>query len=122
MESFRNQPLRTENWLVAKRRIMKRNLEELDIAGFRNKFSKQKYVTKTVLKDFYAKVYKDLTDQAFRRILYGVEQERLIFSSGSGLFTIQDPKLSYIKPKIRFEPILSPKLTFVKEGIQKAFP
>ena len=108
--------------MVTERRTMKRNVDELDISSFRNKFFNQKYVTKTVLKNFYTKVYKDLTDQAFRRILYGLEQERLIFSSGSGVFTIQDPQLSHCKPKIRFEPILSPKLITVKEDILKAFP
>jgi hypothetical protein len=67
---------------------MKKDNLELNILEFKNRFSGQKYVLKTDLRNFYRLLYPDLTEQAFRRILYALEKQNLVASAGRGIYCL----------------------------------
>ena len=101
---------------------MKKDNFELKILELVNKFSGQKYALKTDLRNFYRLLYPDLTEQAFRRILYASEKQKLIISVGSGIYYIQN-SLSLTHPqKKKFTPLLSQNVKNLNEEIKKTFP
>ena len=101
---------------------IKKDNFELKILELVNKFSGQKYALKTDLRNFYRLLYPDLTEQAFRRILYALEKQNLVISVGSGIYYIQN-SLSHTHPqKKKFTPLLSPNVKYLNEEIKKTFP
>lgn len=101
---------------------MKKNSIELNIHEFKNKFSGQKYVSKTDLRNFYQLLYPDLTEQAFRRILYALEKQNLIISTGRGIYIFQNPISTQHPQKKKFIPTLSPNVKMVNDEIKGTFP
>lgn len=101
---------------------MKKDNFELNILELRNRFSGQKYALKTDLRNFYRLLYPELTEQAFRRILYALEKQNLVASAGRGIYFIQ-VSLSFQRPqKKKFTPALSPNVKNLNDEIKEIFP
>ncbi len=101
---------------------MEKSSRELNIPEFKNKFSDRKHVSKAYLRNHYRQINPDLTDQSFRRILYGLEKQNYIVSSGSGIYLLQDPSSSQHPPKNKFVPALSSNILKINHEMMKAFP
>jgi hypothetical protein len=101
---------------------MKKNSTELNIPEFIDKFSGQKIVSKADLRQYYHLLNPDLSDQAFRRILYGLEKHNYIASSGSGIYILQDPFSSQKPRKNKFVPAVTSIIKKINDEIMEAFP
>lgn len=101
---------------------MKKDIVELNIPEFINKFSGQKYASKADLRNFYHLQYPDLTEQAFRRILYALEKQNHIIATGRGIYIFQEPLSTKHSPKKKFVPTLSPTVKTVNDEIKTTFP
>jgi hypothetical protein len=102
---------------------MKRNINELALEAFLEKSAGIKYISNSGIADFYSSSGANLSGADLRRIVYGLEKEGILTSSGSGVFDIQDVrhKAGFVSKK-RFEPVLSKEISGVKEEISKTFP
>ena len=99
---------------------MKTNSITLAIAELRMKFFTREYIRKVELWEFYYLLDPDLTEQAFRRILYSLEKERCITPLGAGLYAMINPVLAPIKKK--FVPSLSPTAQKLGLNVRENFP
>ena len=101
---------------------MKKNIVELNIPELKRKFSGQKYISKTDLRNFYHLLNPELTEQTFRRILYALEKQNLIITTGSGVYIFQNPLSSLLSQKEKLVPSLSPIVKRVNDEIEDNFP
>lgn len=102
---------------------MKRDSSELAIYDFRNYFLGRKYATNREIKDFYSKFRKNLSDADMRRIVYGLEKEKILYSSGSGVYCLFNKETnSDSRTKIQFNPVPSENLRKIKMEIWQKFP
>ena len=92
------------------------NLEKLKAA-----FPAGKLVQKSEIKDFYTRQDGIITEQAFRRKLYGLEKQQVITPIGAGLYAFQDAALPSGGKK-QFLPTISPTLTSLSRAMQETFP
>lgn len=92
------------------------NLETLKAA-----FPAGKLVQKSEIKDFYARQDGSLTEQAFRRRLYGLEKQHVILPIGAGLYTFQGAAAS-TNGKKQFSPTISPTQAALNQTMQETFP
>ena len=77
---------------------MKNYNDTQNINDFYRKFANNKSVTKNDLKEYFAAENPDLTIQGFRRILYGLEKQGVIYASGSAVYSIQPASSLPVKP------------------------
>jgi len=73
---------------------MKTNEIALVIPDLKTKFSNRKSVRKVELRKFYLLQDTDLTEQAFRRILYSLEKQKIILPIGAGVYALLNVPLS----------------------------
>lgn len=98
---------------------MKKENIDLKLLELNTKFKNTKYIEKKDLKDFYLRLYPDLTGQYFRRILYALEKEALISSTGSGVYYFNKDKDSLKKS---YHPSPSQSLRLLNVNIKESFP
>jgi hypothetical protein len=91
----------------------------LDIPELKIVFSERKFVQKSDLKDFYSQRQSDLTEQAFRRILYALDKQSIILAVGSGGYLLQSSTLQ-VSEKRKFFPPLSIEIEALNKAIQSA--
>ncbi|GAP40772.1 hypothetical protein [Flexilinea flocculi] len=101
---------------------MKNYFDTLNIDDFYQKFAKANSVTKNDLKQYFTAENPDLTIQGFRRILYGLEKQGVIYSSGSAVYSIQPISSLPLKIKKRFTPVPSLIAEKVIEAFKDQFP
>jgi len=101
---------------------MKKDIVELNILELNKKFSDHKHVSKTNLRDFYHLLNPGITEQAFRRILYALEKQNLIITTGSGIYNFQNPLSSQHSQKEKFAPTLSLIVKRLNDEIKETFP
>lgn len=70
---------------------MKGDAHLLDIRELRTWFENLKSVRRTDLRHFYLQRHPDLTEQAFRRILYALEKQKIVISIGAGVYVFGEP-------------------------------
>jgi hypothetical protein len=99
---------------------MKTNKSTLAIPELKMKFSNRETVRKVELWEFYHLQNSDLTEQAFRRILYSLEKESCITPIGAGIYALINPFLASNKKK--FVHILSPTAQELSLEVKKNFP
>jgi hypothetical protein len=99
---------------------MKTSVSTLAIPELQTKFSSREYVRKVELWEFYHLQNPDLTEQAFRRILYSLEKERCITPIGAGIYALINPFLATNKKK--FVPSLSPTAQELSSEVRENFP
>ena len=99
---------------------MKTNVSTLAIPELQMKFSSRESVRKVELWEFYHLQNPDLTEQAFRRILYSLENERCITPIGAGIYALINPFLASNKKK--FVPSLSPTAQELSLEVRENFP
>jgi hypothetical protein len=99
---------------------MKTNVSILAIPDLKMKFSNRESVRKVELWEFYHLQNPDLTEQAFRRILYSLEKERCITPIGAGIYALINPFLASTKKK--FVPSLSPTAQELSLEVKENFP
>ncbi|MDP2965581.1 MAG: hypothetical protein Q8N39_06015 [Pelolinea sp.] len=99
---------------------MKTNETALAIPDLKTKFSNRKFIRKVELKQFYLLQDPDLTEQAFRRILYSLEKQKIIIPIGAGVYALLNALLSVEKKK--FIPTLSPRIQELSSIIRENFP
>lgn len=99
---------------------MKTSQAGLDFSELKTVLSEQRPVRKEELKQFYLDRDPNMSEQAFRRILYSLEKQGLILSIGAGLFVLLDPTQSPGKNK--FIPNLSQEVQRLNSVICEAFP
>jgi len=98
---------------------MKKENVDFKINELNKEFKNTQYVEKKELKNFFIREYPHLTDQYFRRILYALEKESLISSTGSGVFYLNKDENS---PKKKYLPSPSQSLRILDEKIKATFP
>lgn len=101
---------------------MKNYCDNLNINDFYLKFAHIKSVTKKELEQYFSKVYPDLTIQGFRRILYRLEKQGVIYKSGRAVYSIQPASSFALKPKRKFTPMPSLTTQKVTEAFKYQFP
>jgi hypothetical protein len=101
---------------------MERNHFELNKPDLINNFSGQKLISKADLRNFYHLRSPNLTEAAFRRILYMLEKQHLLLAIGRGIYTLQDPLSSQLTQKKKFAPTLSPNVKKLNDEIHEVFP
>ena len=99
---------------------MKTNVSTLAIPELKMKFSNRESVRKVELWEFYHLQNSDLTEQAFRRILYTLEKERYITPIGAGIYALINPFIASNKKK--FVPSLSPTAQELCVEVRENFP
>lgn len=99
---------------------MKTSGSTLPIQELQKKFSGRESVHKFELWEFYHSQNSDLTEQAFRRILYSLEKERCITPIGAGIYALKNPFLASNKKK--FVPSLSPTAQELSLEVKENFP
>jgi hypothetical protein len=92
----------------------------VEIRELKNSFENLKSVRKADLRRFYLQRHPDLTEQAFRRILYTLEKQKIVISIGSGVYVLRETSISTTKSK--FTPALSSETESISSIIQKSFP
>ncbi|HBH11595.1 MAG TPA: hypothetical protein DDX29_00500 [Clostridiales bacterium] len=98
---------------------MKKESVDIKISDLKKEFNKIQYIDKKDLLDFYIQFYPELTNQNFRRILYSLEKNEVISSSGSGLFYLN---LNENSPKKKYLPSPSQSLRILNEKMKYKFP
>jgi hypothetical protein len=99
---------------------MKLITSTLAIPELKMEFSTRESVCKAELRKFYRLQNPDLTEHAFRRILYSLEKEGLITPLGAGVYALLDPSLSSKKKK--FIPNFSAAAQDLNSTLQENFP
>ncbi len=94
----------------------------IDLAEVYNRLKSKKYISSTELKKLLATMNPDLDIPQFRSVLYSLEKENYIYTSGSGMFTVLDPDKRATAFKSKFAPKLSISLQSLVERIDIAFP
>ena len=92
----------------------------LAFSDLRVKFSDREYVRKADLRQFYLLQNPNLTEKAFRRILYSLEKQNIIISIGAGIYAFLHT--SHPVKKRKFIPNLSPSLYEMSSKIKEDFP
>jgi len=96
--------------------------DNYNINDFYQKFSSTKSVTKKELKEYFTAKNPDLTIQGFRRILYGLEKQGVIYASGSAVYSVQPASSLQLKPKKKNVPMPSHTAKKVIEAFKEQFP
>lgn len=104
-------------------RKMKRNRSELAISEFRKKFDGKEFITNVEIKGFYSQFIPELNGADLRRIVYGLEKENILYTSGSGVFNLTTAETnSNYHTKQKFKPALSVNLMGIRKEIKQKFP
>ncbi len=98
---------------------MKKENIDVRISDLNKEFTNTQHIEKKDLKDFYIRFYPNLTDQYFRRILYSLEKEELISSTGSGVYYFNKNENP---PKEKYFPKPSQSLKILNEKMRITFP
>jgi len=88
----------------------------------RNAFAGSQSIYKANLRKFYNQHSQAMTDQAFRRFLYGLEKRKIIIPIGAGIYALQDTSSQQNGKKKNFSPTLSQDLVALNMVIRDAFP
>ncbi len=99
---------------------MKKNILTLANLDLNLEFSNRETVQKNELREFYRLQDPDLTEQAFRRILYALENEKRIIPLGAGIYALINPSLASNRRK--FIPSLSSAAEELSISIRENFP
>ena len=99
---------------------MKKNNPTLANLDLFVKFSNRETVRKVELREFYRLQDPDLTEQAFRRILYSLEKEKLVLPLGAGIYALLNP--SILSNRKKFVPSLSSAAQELSLILQENFP
>lgn len=95
--------------------------DDLHVSELKKSFSGQKFFRKKELRNFYRAQEKDLSEKAFRRILYHLEKQGLIQVVDAGVYILGDGQAqSSIRKK--FPPNISAELEKLSDSINKTFP
>jgi hypothetical protein len=99
---------------------MKTDNSLLIIPELMMKFSDRESVQKSELRDFYYFHHPDMTEQAFRRIMYSLEKEKIILPLGAGVYVFQ---IQSQTPRRRgFDPHLSTNALQISHEVTNFFP
>lgn len=101
---------------------MKNYNDTLNITDFYRKFANARSVTKNDLKEYFSAENSDLTIQGFRRILYRLEKQGIIYTSGRAVYSIQPVSALPVTLKKKFTPILSLTAKKVTNAFKDQFP
>ncbi len=99
---------------------MKVNDHLADVRDLKNMFEDSKFVRKPDIRRLYLQLHPDLTEQAFRRILYALEKQRMITPIGAGIYVLGEGLSS--TGKGIFTPALTSEVENINSIIQKSFP
>jgi hypothetical protein len=99
---------------------MKDNNHLAEAHDLKNAFENSKFVRKTDLRHFYLQRHSDLTEQAFRRILYALEKQHIIIPIGAGVYVLGEPYPS--TGKSIFVPALTSDIENISASVQNSFP
>ena len=98
---------------------MKKENTNLKISELNKAFQNTDYVDKKDLRNFYFQYNPSLTDQDFRRVLYALEKEEVISSTGSGVFYFTGNENP---PKKKYIPSPSQSLQDLNRTFKETFP
>lgn len=99
---------------------MKDNDHLAEVRDLKDSFDSSKFIHKSDLRRFYLQRHPDLTEQAFRRILYALEKQRIITPIGAGVYVFGEPLRS--TGQSIFVPALTSEIENINSIIQKSFP
>ena len=75
-------------------------------------------VQKVDLRGFYQQRKPDLTEQAFRRVVYALEKQQVILPLGAGVYAL----LPLSPAKKKFVPVLSAEIETLSSALREGFP
>ena len=90
------------------------------ISELKKKFSSRETVLKSEFREFYQFFLPDLSEQAFRRIIYSLEKEKIIIPLGAGVYVFQT-NLQTSNRKI-FNPHPSTIVQLIRDLMANLFP
>ena len=99
---------------------MKNDNDLLDFSELKTSLQNITPITRANLRSFYLQHHPELTPQAFRRLLYTLEKQRVITSIGAGVYVLQNPAISL--GKARFAPTPSAEIVEINSSVQNSFP
>lgn len=100
---------------------MKDNIQvSLNSSDLLVKFSSRLTVSKSELLEFCRLQDPELTEKAFRRILYSLEREKHILPLGGGVYALLNPTI--LPKREKFVPRLSPAAQELRVFVQENFP
>ena len=94
---------------------------QLYLSELRVALSTRSFFRKTDLRDFYQSRLSELSENAFRRILYTLEKRNLIQKIDRGVYTLVNGQSSD-HPRRKYIPTLSTELSALNNSINAAFP
>ena len=101
---------------------MKKSDTKVHELELRNAFFGIPSVQKADLMNFYRQHFQALTEQGFRRFLYGLEKRQIILPIGAGEYVFLDKSSQPDAKKKRFSPNWSQELVALNKVVQAAFP
>jgi len=99
--------------------VMTKESIKLRVSELQNAFKHTQYIEKKALRDFYAANSSDFSEQKFRRVLYRLEKNSIISSTGSGVYYLyedEEPR------KMKYRPNPSESLNRIAKRMKKSFP
>ena len=96
--------------------------DNLYIIELRKTFSNQISFRKSELREFYRNQYDEFDENAFRRLLYSLEKDKIIIKVDTGVYILNNNNENVWQPRKKFIPSFSPELKSISNLIQKKFP
>jgi len=100
---------------------MKKDKLLLNIPELHNLFSGKKFIRKADLRSFYANQNHELTEQAFRRILYALEKKAILQSIDAGIYLLVNDR-DHQSLKKKYTVSISPRIKDLNDAIINKFP
>jgi hypothetical protein len=99
---------------------MKNSISQLHIRELNKKFSTRRPFLKSSLRHFYSRFQPELSEQAFRRILYALEKHQVLTPIGAGMYARTGNEEAASREN--FVPDWSSACKSIQEIVNQAFP
>jgi hypothetical protein len=99
---------------------MKNSISQLHLLELNKKLPTRRPFPKSDLRRFYSRFQPELSEQAFRRILYALEKHQVLTPIGAGMYALTGNDVS--SPRVNFVPDWSSACKRVQEIVKQAFP
>jgi len=99
---------------------MENRFSQLHIQELNKKLPARNPVPKSDLRRFYSRFQPEMSEQAFRRILYALEKRQVLAPIGAGLYALTGNEAT--SSRQNFMPDCSPKCQDIQEVVKQAFP
>jgi hypothetical protein len=99
---------------------MENSISQLHIRELNKKLPARKPFPKSDLRCFYSRFQPEMSEQAFRRILYALERHQVLTPIGAGMYVLTGNEAA--SSRQNFVPDWSPRCKSIQEIVEQAFP